>query len=96
MIMHISDATLSRINQAIGFKLVTKAGTSGLINLSRVVPLAGGLVGGGFDAAVTRGIGAAAKRTFIPVAADDVFTTEVTLMLPSGNDRVMEVPFNGA
>jgi EcsC protein family len=96
MIMHISDAALSRINQAIGFKLVTKAGTSGLINLSRVVPLAGGLVGGGFDAVVTRSIGAAAKKTFIPVAAAYVITTEVPLMLPPGNDRVIQVPFSGA
>jgi hypothetical protein len=96
MIMHISDATLSRVNQAIGFKLVTKAGTSGFINLSRVVPLAGGLVGGGFDAVVTRGIGAVARKTFIPVAAADVITAEVPIELSPGDDRVIQLPYSGA
>jgi hypothetical protein len=64
MIMQISGATLTKINQAVGFRLVTKAGTTGLVNLTKIVPFVGGLIGGGFDAAMTRLIGRVAKKTF--------------------------------
>jgi hypothetical protein len=65
-IAQISGTTLIRINQAVGFRLVTKAGTTGLINLSKWVPVLGGFIGGGFDATLTRGIGVMAKKTFKP------------------------------
>jgi hypothetical protein len=35
--------------------------------MSKLLPVIGGAVGGVFDAAVTRGIGAAAKTIFAPV-----------------------------
>jgi uncharacterized protein (DUF697 family) len=60
----ISGATLARVNQAVGFRLVAKAGTSGLVNLSKVVPLVGGVVGGSIDGASTLAIGSAAKKLF--------------------------------
>jgi uncharacterized protein (DUF697 family) len=96
MIMHISSATLTKINQAVGFRLVTKAGTSGLVNLSKAVPFVGGLVGGGFDAAVTRGIGTAAKRLFAPLADEDFVGTEVALATSMGEagDHVIRLPPN--
>jgi uncharacterized protein (DUF697 family) len=78
LITRISCATLVRINQAVGFRLVTKAGTTGLINLTKLVPIAGGLVGGALDATVTRGIGAVAKKAFKPV--DDNTSTNPTVM----------------
>lgn len=64
LVMQISGTALARINHAVGFQLVTKTGTAGLVNLSKVVPLVGGVVGGAFDATVTRGIGAVAKKVF--------------------------------
>ncbi len=67
LIMKISGATLVNINQAVGFRLVTKAGTTGLINLTKFVPVIGGLVGGAFDAKVTHVIGGAAKDVFKPI-----------------------------
>jgi hypothetical protein len=63
----VTAATLNRINQAVGFRLVSKAGASGLVNLSRWVPLLGGIVGGGLDASLTRGIGGMAKKLFKPI-----------------------------
>jgi EcsC protein family len=85
-LMKISGATLTRINEAIGFKLVGRAGTTGLINLSKVVPVLGGVIGGGFDAAVTRGIAAAATRAFPPIeaepAAADLLPSEIPILLP--------------
>jgi len=67
LIMQISGATLRNINQAVGFRLVTKAGTTGLINLTKFVPVVGGVVGGAFDATVTHGIAGAAKNVFKPI-----------------------------
>ncbi len=64
MITQIASSTLQRINQAVGFRLVTKAGGSGVINLAKFVPFAGGLVSGTVDGLATAGIGAVAKRVF--------------------------------
>lgn len=69
----LSGATLTKINQAVGFRLVTKAGTSGTVNLSKFIPLVGGVVSGGLDAATTYGIGSAARAIFTPL---DPTTTE--------------------
>jgi uncharacterized protein (DUF697 family) len=76
MISKISGATLVKINQAVGFRLVTKAGQTGLVNLTKIVPFIGGIVGGGFDAVVTRGIGAAAKEIFKPLEPENDFGAE--------------------
>jgi len=70
LILRLSGGTLAGINQAVGARLVTRAGATGLLNLGRIVPFVGGLVGGGFDALVTRGIGAATKLAFISMPAD--------------------------
>jgi hypothetical protein len=67
MIFRISGEVLKRINRAVGFRLVTKAGTSGVVNLVKVVPLVGGFVGGALDAAATKVIGRTAKQVFVPV-----------------------------
>jgi hypothetical protein len=67
IILRISGQVLKRINQAVGFRLVTKAGSRGAVNLIKGVPLVGGIVGGAFDAAATKVIGRTAKQVFIPV-----------------------------
>jgi hypothetical protein len=61
----ISGAALTRINQAVGFRLVTKFGETGLINLGKLVPVAGGIVGGGFDLVTTNIIAQNALKMFI-------------------------------
>ena len=70
-IKRISGRTLTHINQKVGFRLVTKFGEKGLINLGKVIPLAGGIVGGAFDAASTSGIGKIARAMFIGTSAPD-------------------------
>lgn len=60
----ISGAALLRINQAVGFRLVTKGGTTGLVNLSKAVPFVGGLVGGTIDGIATAAVGNAATALF--------------------------------
>ena len=61
----ISGATLTRINQAVGFRLITKFGQTGIINLGKIVPLAGGVIGGGFDLVTTKVIAKNAIRMFV-------------------------------
>jgi hypothetical protein len=63
----IPGSIIVKLNRAVGFRLLTKAGTTGAVNLSRVVPLLGGLISGGVDAAATRAIAAAAKQIFVPM-----------------------------
>ncbi|MBL7905432.1 MAG: EcsC family protein [Bacteroidales bacterium] len=70
LIGRISESTIKAINQKTGIVLVTKSGSRGSINLSRLVPVAGGLIGGTFDVVTTRIIGKIALRTFIAEKQD--------------------------
>ena len=55
---------LIKINQAVGFRLVTKFGTKGLINLHKAIPILGGIVGSSVDSISTYLIAKAAKKMF--------------------------------
>ncbi|MBF0234565.1 MAG: EcsC family protein [Desulfamplus sp.] len=61
----ISGATLTKINQAVGFRLLTKFGQTGAINLGKAVPIIGGVIGGTIDSITTKTIGKVATNTFI-------------------------------
>jgi len=61
----ISGKTLTAINQKVGFRLLTKFGEKGVVNLGKTVPIVGGLIGGTFDSVTTKAIGNIAKTTFI-------------------------------
>lgn len=52
------------INKKIGYRLITKSGSKGLINVTKIVPVLGGVVGGSVDAMATRTVGGVAKRAF--------------------------------
>ena len=58
-------SVLTRINQAVGFRLVTKFGEKGLVNIHKAIPILGGFVGGAVDAFSTYGIAQAAKALFL-------------------------------
>lgn len=60
----IPGAILVKINQQVGFRLVTKFGQKGLINLGKMIPILGGVIGGGFDTVTTIGIGNITKVVF--------------------------------
>ncbi|MFW9081962.1 EcsC family protein [Pseudomonas sp. P2757] len=62
----ISGKTLLEINKKVGFKLFTKFGEKGIINLGKAVPLLGGVIGGTFDAYTTNTVGNIARDTFTP------------------------------
>lgn len=57
------------INKKIGFRLLTKAGSKGVVNVTKLVPVLGGVVGGSVDAAACRTVAAVARKTFPPPAA---------------------------
>jgi len=64
-IKKIPGETLKKINQKIGFRLITRFGEKGIINLGKMVPIAGGIIGGGFDVASTTVIARNAIKMFI-------------------------------
>ncbi len=70
-IQRISIETIKRVNQSIGFRLLTKFGTTGIVNLGKMVPVIGGLVGGGFDAVSTKTIGNITIKAFLSDKNDE-------------------------
>jgi uncharacterized protein (DUF697 family) len=64
-IENISGKTILAINQRIGFRLVTKFGEKGVVNMGKMVPLLGGVIGGTIDATTTNTIGNVARNIFI-------------------------------
>lgn len=60
----VPGRVLIDINKKIGFRLLTKAGTTGVINFAKAIPFLGGAVGGTVDAAALRAVGAVARRNF--------------------------------
>lgn len=70
-VSRIPGEVIKQINQKVGFRLVTKAGEKGVVNLGKMVPLLGGVVGAAFDVSTTYAIGKAAKLTFIEGGYDN-------------------------
>ena len=56
---------LIEINKRVGFRLITKSGEKGAVNLIKMVPFAGGMVAGAFDAGACRVVGKTAKGIFL-------------------------------
>ena len=63
-VKQIPGKVLIEINKKVGFRLLTKAGEKGAVNIMKMIPLAGGFIGGGFDAATCRIVGKQAKNIF--------------------------------
>ena len=64
-IKKIPGTALTKINQKIGFRFITKFGEKGVINLGKMLPLVGGVIGGGMDVTSTTVIGKNAIKMFI-------------------------------
>lgn len=65
MVKKIPGTVLTKINQKVGFRLLTKFGTKGVINIGKAIPLVGGVISGGFDFAETKVIADRAYKMFI-------------------------------
>lgn len=60
-----SGELVTKVNQAVGVRLLERAGINGALRLSKVIPLVGGLVGATVDAAATNRVGKNAIEMFI-------------------------------
>ncbi|MBW3089068.1 EcsC family protein [Bifidobacterium sp. 82T24] len=65
MLKKLPGAVLIAINKKVGFRLLTKFGSKGAVNLVKVVPVAGALVGAGMDFAGTKVIADKAYNAFL-------------------------------
>ncbi|MGH7137500.1 MAG: EcsC family protein [Pirellulales bacterium] len=65
-IKRIPGKSLSAINRAVGFRLLSNAGQKGVINLTKLVPVAGGVVGGAVDLVACQTVGRIGKKVFRP------------------------------
>ena len=63
-IERIPGKALTRINQRVGFRFITKFGEKGIVNLGKLLPGVGAVVNGGLDFAETRIIGNRAYNLF--------------------------------
>lgn len=65
VIKKIPGKILTKINQTVGFRLITKFGTKGIINLGKMVPGVGAVIGGSLDFAETKIISKRAYKWFM-------------------------------
>lgn len=61
----LPGTALIQINKAVGFRLLTKFGTNGIINLGKTIPIVGGVVGGTVDLVRTKIVAKKAYKVFI-------------------------------
>lgn len=86
LIKKIPGKVLTKINQKVGFRFITKFGTKGLVNLGKMLPGVGAIVGGSFDLVETKVIASRAYKWFIKgdfeldgnTKNDDVIIVDVT------------------
>jgi len=69
VIRHVSGDSLKQIEIAICCRLLATTGKTVPINFAKFVPVMGGVISAGFDAATTRIYGRTAKRLFQPMPA---------------------------
>lgn len=80
VIKKIPGKVLTKINQKVGFRFVTKFGTKGIVNLGKMVPGVGAIVGGGLDLVETKIIADRAYQWFMMGDFADVTENEETVV----------------
>lgn len=64
LIKKIPGKVLTKINQKVGFRFITKFGTKGILNMGKLVPGVGAVIGGSIDLVETKTIGNRAYKWF--------------------------------
>lgn len=64
LIKKIPGTVMVKINQKVGFRFITKFGEKGIINLGKMIPAVGAVIGGSIDFAETKVIGNRAIKWF--------------------------------
>ena len=65
MLKKLPGALITKINQTVGFRLLTRFGQKGAINLIKGVPFLGGVIGAALDIVSTNTVGNVARDLFI-------------------------------
>ena len=98
LIKKIPGQALVKINQKVGFRLVTKFGQKGLLNLGKMIPGIGAVINGSFDFAETKIIGNRAYNLFFKgdFSTDDNTQSDINFsdFFDSNTaDRIIDVEF---
>ncbi len=64
IVKKVPGKVLTKINQKVGFRFITKFGTKGIVNISKLIPGVGAVIGGGLDFAETKVIANRAYKWF--------------------------------
>ena len=64
-VKRISGETIKAVNKRVGFRLLTKFGEKGVVNLGKMIPLAGGIVGATFGGVSTYAVGRTGRALFV-------------------------------
>ncbi|WP_294478920.1 EcsC family protein [uncultured Ruminococcus sp.] len=65
LVKKIPGKTLTKINQKVGFRFLTKFGSKGIVNLGKLIPGVGAIIGGTLDLTETKIIANRAYKWFI-------------------------------
>lgn len=65
MLKKMPGTMLTKINQKVGFRFITKFGSKGIVNLGKMVPIVGGVIGGSIDFVNTQIIAKKSYNVFI-------------------------------
>ena len=69
LLKKLPGKVITKINQKIGFRFITKFGTKGIVNLYKVIPVVPGIINAGFNAVETKIIANRAIKNFPPISA---------------------------
>lgn len=82
LIKKIPGKVLTKINQKVGFRFITKFGTKGIVNLGKMLPGVGAVIGGGLDLVETKVIANRAYKWFFEGDfTDEKQATEDTIVV---------------
>lgn len=65
LIKKIPGTVMVKINQKVGFRFITKFGEKGIVNLGKMIPAVGAVIGGSVDFVETKAIGNRAIKWFL-------------------------------
>lgn len=90
LIKKIPGKVLTKINQKVGFRFITKFGTKGLVNLGKMIPGIGAVVGGGLDLVETKIIADRAYKWFISGDFEQSVETDAEMVVVEVSEEDFE------
>lgn len=75
-VQKVPGKVLIEINKKVGFRLVTKAGEKGVVNMTKLVPLVGAPIGATAENLTTKSVAKYALRNFTPLSAASLDASE--------------------